>query len=255
MKLYIPLSLLVGLFIFLKLTSLGVRVSDTNVYFYTAYEMLQGKSLYKDIFFTNFPLFMYISSLYITLTGGNIYLYYFTAVIEVAVTATIIHLIVRDKTEKVLPSTLASSIYLFSYLILATSDHQTGVFLGSVFAVLSYYFYTKKKYFLTGGFVALMILTKAYFLPVALSYFFILPLSLRSFKKPLVQFLLGGAVIGSIILLPTLLTSFSEFYRDIVEYSLIRPQGISKTAIFTALLQREFLFVLLWGISIFLIKK
>ena len=119
MKLYIPLSLLVGLFIFLKLTSLGVRVSDTNVYFYTAYEMLQGKSLYKDIFFTNFPLFMYISSLYITLTGGNIYLYYFTAVIEVAVTATIIHLIVRDKTEKVLPSTLASSIYLFSYLILA----------------------------------------------------------------------------------------------------------------------------------------
>ena len=103
--------------------------------------------------------------------------------------------------------------------------------------------------------MALMILTKAYFLPVALSYFFILPLSLRSFKKPLVQFLLGGAVIGSIILLPTLLTSFSEFYRDIVEYSLIRPQGISKTAIFTALLQREFLFVLLWGISIFLIKK
>ena len=53
MKRYFPLFIITSIFLLLKLTNLGIRMSDTNIYFYTAYELLQGKILYKDIFFTN----------------------------------------------------------------------------------------------------------------------------------------------------------------------------------------------------------
>src|SRR5689334_17247630 len=130
-----------SLFFFIKIIDIGVRFSDTNIYFYTAYEVLQGKLLYKDIFFTNLPLFMYISALYHFISGGSIHFYYFTAVLESIITGFLIFLIVSRQTKDKLIATLSSAIYLFSYIVLATSDHQSGVFLASLFAVLSYFFF------------------------------------------------------------------------------------------------------------------
>ena len=244
-----------SLFFLLKITDLGVRFSDTNIYFYTAYEVLQGKLLYKDIFFTNLPLFMYISALYHIISGGSIHFYYFTAVLESIITGFLIFLIVSRQTKDWLIATFSSAVYLFSYIVLATSDHQSGVFLASLFAVLSYFFFAKKQYFITGIFVSCMLLTKAYFLPVLLSYFFVLPLHITSLKTPVLKFMLGLAAASIVILLPTILFSFQDFFKDIILYSLIRPQGVSKALIFNALLTREFLLFALGITSIFFFKK
>lgn len=255
MKRYLPFLIPVIAFLLIKLTALGVRFSDTNIYFYTAYQVLQGKLLYKDIFFTNFPLFIYISSIYHLLSGGNIYFYYFTAALESIGTAFLIYLLTLKESKKVLIATVCSAAYLFSYLVLATSDHQTGVFLASFFATLSYYFYSKKHYFFTGALVACAILTKAYFLPVFIAYLFVLPLRPISLKTPVLRFFLGLGVTTVLILSPTLFGSFPSFYKDIVTYSLIRPQGVSKMLIFNALLTREFFLLSLSALSLFFIKK
>jgi hypothetical protein len=252
---FYPFFIPAVIFLFLKITSLGIRFSDTNIYFYTAYKVLQGKVLYKDIFFTNFPLFIYISSLYHMISGGNLLFYYFTSSLEITATAFLIYILALRKTKETIISIMSASLYFFSYLVLATSDHQTGVFIGAFFAVLSYFFYERKRFLLSGIIVGCMLLTKAYFLPVLLAYLISFPLVSPKWKREVLPFLLGVVITSIIILFPTLLLARQEFYNDIVKYSLIRPQGVSKLLIFNAVIRREFLLFIIFIISLFAIKK
>src|SRR3989338_5346813 len=148
MKKFLPYFLLALPFFLLKLTNIGIWLSDTNIYFYTGYQLLQGKVLYRDIFFTNFPLLPYISSLYFLLTAGNLPLFFFTASIEAIFVGFMIYIIVLKENNSKLLALLASSVYLYSFIVLTTSNHQTGVFIASLFAVLSYLFFIKQKLFL-----------------------------------------------------------------------------------------------------------
>lgn len=257
MNKYLPFLLIAICFLLLKISNLGIRLSDTNIYFYTGYQLLQGKVLYKDVFFTNFPLFPYISSLYSLLTGGSLLAYYFTAVIEAVITGFIVYVITLKQYKNMLLSSVCSTLYLFSFMLLSTTDHQSGVFIASLFAVTSYYFYTEKKYLLTGIFIALTLLTKAYFLPIFLTYIVMLlferhhkegesrsfisqfSTSLRSART--IKFILGFLATTLIVLLPTFLFARQDFIRDVFEYSLTRSEGIPKFRIFWFFLTHDLL--------------
>lgn len=280
MKKYFPYFILALPFFLLKLTNLGIWLSDTNIYFYTGYKLLQGKILYKDIFFTNFPLFPYISALYFFLTNGNLPLFFFTAVVEVIITGFFIYKIVLDQEKNKIVALLSSAIYLYSFIVLATSDHQSGVFLGGLFAVTSYYFFTKQKLFLSGVFIACALLTKAYFLPIALALFIALfisrtkkvnnvtmkqsnnwiisslPASRQGGQARTVSlFLFGSFTAALIILLPSLLLAPHDLFRDVITYSLTRSQGIPKGNIAGFFLTHDTLFVVLLFWNIVMIRK
>lgn len=270
MKKYLPIIILISCFLLLKLSTLGIRISDTNVYFYTAYDLLRGRLLYKDVFFTNFPLFPYISSLYLLISGKQLLFYYSTAALESAATGFLIYLIVLKQTKKQLLGTVSAALYLFSFILLATTDHQTGVFLASLFAVASYYFFTEKKLLLTGIFIALALMTKAYFLPIFLTYAVLAgkegwerkgsrgegikktpvisrseatrnpgiprlwrgsPRATHFIRNDMVLFLIGFTATVGVILLPTFLFARQDFFRDVFAYSLTRSQGLSKVNI------------------------
>ncbi len=253
MNRYLPFLLLAACFLLLKLSNLGIRLSDKNIYFYTGLQLLKGNMLYKDVFFTNFPLFPYVSSLYVLLSFKQLPLFFFTAVIEASLVGFLLYSIILKQTKHMLTATLSAMVYLFSFMILSTTDHQTGVFLASVFAVASYYFYTEKKYLLTGICVALALLTKAYFLPVFLTYIFVLLFkqnrgedseknvrnpersdgslgnrSLVSTQNDRLGFFIGFTVTLLLVLLPSLFFAPSDFFHNVFEYSLTRSQGIGK---------------------------
>jgi uncharacterized membrane protein len=213
----------------IKLTTFGVHLSDTNVYFYTAYQMIHGKILYKDIFFTDFPLFPYISSLYFLVTNGNIQAFYLTSVIETIVGSFLIFYFSFSKTKSYLIATLSQIIYLFSFIILSTTDHQTGVFIGSVFLTASFIFFDKKRFVWAGIFIAFALLIKAYFLAILISY--ILYLILKKQYKDTLTFIIAGAVTGLVVLLPSLFFAFQELFHDVFLYSLTRGQGVSKMGV------------------------
>ena len=243
-KKYLPIFILIFVFFIFKLTNLGIRLSDTNIYFYTGYQILQGKILYKDIFFTNFPLLPYLSSLYYLLTAGNLKLFFLTATIEVSVIAFLIYFMVYKKHKDAFLALTSSALYLFSFIILSTSDHQTGVFFASIVSVLSYYFYINKRYVLTGVFIALALLTKVYFIPILLAYLAIFIWEKKI--KNLQWFLIGGVIASLLILLPTLIFAFPDFIKDVFEYSLTRSQGIEKSSIVWFFITHDFpLFALL----------
>lgn len=247
MKRYLPFLIPAFVFLFIKVSSSGIRLSDTNIYFYTGYQIIQGKILYKDIFFTNFPFLPYLSAVYFFILRGDLTAFFFTAVIETLAVGFVIYLIVLKKTKDILQSTLSAALYLFSFIILSTSDHQSGVFAASLFVVLSYFFYLKKRFLLTGVFLALALMTKAYFLPIFFA--FIVFLFLKSFKKNRNSILyFGGGFFTTIlvILLPSLLLARGDFFKDVFLYSLTRSQGLSKSEIFWFFITHDIiLFVLL----------
>ncbi|CAN5148862.1 hypothetical protein BH11PAT1_BH11PAT1_0570 [soil metagenome] len=252
MKQYWPLIIIITLFLLLKLSSLGIRMSDTNIYFYTAYQMLQGKVLYKDIFFTNFPLLPYVSVCYYFFFGKSLTAYFFTSCLEASAVAGILYYLAINKTKSLLIATLTAMVYLFSFIVLSTSDHQTGVFLASLFALLSYFFFEKKHYVLTGCFVALALLTKAYFLPILASYGVFLLIRQR---KTFLPFCLGLIVTSGIILLPILIFARNDFFKDVFLYSLTRSQGLSKTNILWFFATHDILFFVMFMTALTQIKK
>lgn len=240
-------------FLLLKITNLGIRLSDTNIYFNIAYRITHGQLPYKDFFFANFPIFAYISSFYFLIIGGNINLFYFTSIVEALVVALFIYKISFEKTKSYLISLTSCLFYIYSFIILSTSDHQTGVFSASLFAVLAYYFFQRKKIFICGIFVGLSFLTKAYFIPILLSFIFYLLLK-RKWKE-LKLFSFGLTTIGIIVLTPFLIFAQEQFLSNIFGFSLTRPAGVSKIDISWFFILKDFLLFILLIFNLINIKK
>jgi hypothetical protein len=253
MKKIIPLLFLIIIFLALKATNNEIRLSDTNIYFNIAYQITHGKILYKDIFFSNFPLFSYVSSFYYFLTAGNIGLFYFTSSIEVVIITSLIYFITYRKTRSNVVSITSSSLYALSFMVLSTSDHQTGVFSASLFAVLSYFLMQERKYIMSGIFIAAALLTKAYFFPIFLSFF--LYIAIKKSWQNLLKFGASFALTALIILLPSLIQAPRQLISDIFGFSLTRPAGISKTNIVWFFIVRDFPFFILLLFNIVNFRK
>ncbi|HVZ59113.1 MAG TPA: hypothetical protein VG935_05160 [Patescibacteria group bacterium] len=252
LKLWLPFMLIAGVFLAIKLHSLSIRASDTNIYWYTAKEILEGKTLYKDIFFTNFPIIPYVASLYYLLSGGNLLFYYFTAALESVTTGAILYWIVVKQSSSQLLAGCTAMLYLFSFMLLSTSDHQTGVFLAALFVIASYASFFQKKYILMGVLTALALLTKAYTLPLLLTYIVILFLENR---KALGKFLVAFSTSTFVVLLPSFLFAGKDLWHDVFAYSLTRSQGVSKIGIVWFALQHDFLLVGLLFLAIIMLKR
>jgi predicted membrane-bound dolichyl-phosphate-mannose-protein mannosyltransferase len=236
-KILFPFLLIIS-FLIMKFSNNGIRLSDTNTYFNIAYQMSHGKILYKDIFFSNFPFFSYLSYFYYFLSGKNINLFYFTSEIEVALITLLIYFISYRKTKDYIVSITASLLYILSFMVLSTSDHQTGVFTACLFAVLSYYFLQEKKFIISGIFIALSVSTKAYFLPVFLSIFTFI--ALKKKWSDLFKLCLAGVITGIITLLPALIQAPKQLISDIFGFSLTRPVGLVKTDILWFFINERF---------------
>lgn len=237
----ILLSSSLSLFI-IKASNLGIRLSDTNIYFYTAYQLLKGKVLYKDIFFTNLPVFPYLATVYFFLAGKNIVLFYLTSTLEVLITGFLIYKILKRNFNEEIIAAFGTLIYIFSFIVLSTTDHQTGVFAASFFSVLSYFFLTRKKNLLSGVSLGISLCIKAYFLPIILS--FILYVVFKERNK-IFKFLAGFLGSVSLIVLPFFIAAQKEFVSAIFSYSLGRPAGLSKLEIINFFINHDpFLFIL-----------
>ncbi len=157
---------------------------------------------------------------------------------------TLIYLTVFKKTKDYIVSITSAALYIFSFAVLSTSDHQTGIFTASLFAVLSYFFLQKEKMFLAGASIALSFLTKAYFVPILISIYLYIVLKRR--WQNISKFSIGFFLTAIFLLLPFLLLAPKEFFSDIFGFSLTRPTGLLKANIAWFFITKDFpLFILL----------
>lgn len=239
---FILLALSILLFVLVKLPNLSVRLSDTNPYFYIGYKLLHQQLLYKEIFFANLPLFPYISSIYYLMTLGDIKMFYATALLEVMVINFLIYFVVYTKTKNYIISAISSLLYMFSSTVLVTSDHQAGLFTASIFILLSYIFLEKKKFLISGLFASLSLLTKAYFLPIIVS--FAIYLFIRKEYKHFFRFLAGFIFLTALILLPFLIFARKEFIASLL-FSMTREGGVKQDIIWSFIRNDFILFFVL----------
>jgi len=253
MKKIIPLLFLIFFFLIIKVADNGIRLSDTNSYFNVAYQISHGKILYKDIIFSNFPFFSYVASLYYFLSGKSIEIFYFTSSVEIAIIISLIHLITYRKTKNYIISITSSILYALSFMVLSTSDHQTGVFTACLFAILGFFFLQERKIIISGIFISIAIFTKAYFLPIFLSFF--IYIAIKKEWKNLLKFVASFAATGLIILLPFLIQAPQQLISDIFGFSLTRPAGLPKINIVWFFITKDLPLFILLLFNIFNIRK
>jgi hypothetical protein len=236
-----------------KYVHAGIRLSDTNLYYAMGEAVLHGKFLYKDIFFTNLPLFPYISAFYTILSGKNLIFYYLTGSLEAIVCYLLIFIIGYIKTRDFVISFFGAILFLFSFTILYISDSQTGVLTASLFLLLGYVYIEQGKRYVTGGiFLALCLLTKAYFAPVVAA-FFIAPLLAKSVKS-VIKMVTGFSFAFAFIAGPYLITFPSEIITQL-SYAGMRSVGFPKLELLKYVATFDFVLLCVFAASFIVWKK
>lgn len=138
-------------------------------------------------------------------------------------------------------------------MVLSTSDHQTGVFTASLFAVLSYFFLQERKIIAAGVFIAFSVFTKAYFIPILLSFFAYI--TIKKEWKNLLKFGISLTITALLILLPFLIQAPKQLISDIFGFSLTRPIGLSKINIMWFFITRDLPFFIILLFNIFNIRR
>lgn len=180
-----------AIFLIIKLSSLAYKFSDENTYFYMAKLVTEGILPYRDFFFASPPLQVFLMTPPILLIGEQVLLLKLIPIFATAVTSYLIYLIAERQFGS-REALIASALYLFSFLVLTTTDHSTGVHLSSLFITAMLYFVYKDRPLTAGLMGSLSLLTRLYAIfPVAGITAYLLFLD----RKRSLKFLLGSAVL------------------------------------------------------------
>lgn len=251
----IPLIILgcLSLFYLLFQTEMtrSFEITDANNYLYIAHLIDQGKILYKDIFLDNFPLATYTAWFYHKITFGSVQGFFFTGSIEGLAIVCLLYYILLKKTKNSYAALLGALTFFSSFVFIRTTTSQTGIYTAILFFTISYLFFEKKKFVISGVFVALAILTKAYLLPMGVALFITL---FFEHRKELWKFILGGVAAGLVVMLPTIFFALPQFISQTFHYGLVRAITESKLYILVYFLSFDFL-IAFWVVAAWFLRK
>lgn len=241
-------------FLFIQFINQKVILSDTGIYLYIGQKILSGQILYKDLFFDNLPLFPYISAIYLLIFNGSILAFFYTSALECAGISYLIFKIVLKKYNNFYYAYSAVLLFLFSGYTLLISRFQIGITTATLFIILSYYLLLQKKGIWAGIFMAICVLTKIYFLPIAFAITIWAFLDLD--KKVFYKYVVAGAITSIIIFAPFIYLAPNQVFDNIIKFNLItRSTGTGKWGALGLLLKSDLLLLLLSSILVFIKKE
>lgn len=148
-------------FLILKLLTLKFKFSDGYTYMYMGKLILEGQISYKDFFFASPPLQPYIFSFFEIFTKENFLILKLIPILATIGSSFFIYLLMKKKFGEWQGIT-ASVLYLFSFLVLVTTDYSTGIHLTTFFILGMIYFVEEDKPLIAGIFGSLAMLTRLY---------------------------------------------------------------------------------------------
>ncbi len=245
-KVFVFLSILI--FLTYKLTSLEYRFGDQNAYFYMARAILEGNIPYRDFILADPPLLVYLLSITKKIIGDNVLLFSALPPLFDVLSSFILYIYLTRK--KISFSFLAPAIYLFSFLILSTSDYVTGLHL--VLFLINLALLYEKKPKVAGIFWGLATLIKLYSIPGFMIFF------IWSFKnknrKYFLKLLISYCLTGLAVMLPFLLISPEHVIDQIIVHQFNRPAGIAKLNVFYFFFIQDFPLII-FGVTGLIWKK
>ncbi len=237
------------IFYLVKAGGFSYRFGDGNAYFYMAEQILSGFLPYRDFLIADPPLLILLLAGIKSVIGSNIILFQAVPIVLETMTALVIYLEVK----KSLPNyaKFFPVLYLFSFLILATTDYLTGLHFVTLLIALAYYF--RKNPYLSGFFWGLATLIKLYVIPGFLGWLLWLKLSgqIKNIRKTILAYI----TTGTFFMLPFLFIAPKTVINYIIIHQFNRPIGLSKINIFRFFVLHDFTLLLLTTASLVLTKN
>jgi len=230
-----------AVYLFFKLKNLTFHFGDGNAYLYMADIFWKGSLPYRDYFLADPPFLVIFLTALSKFFGKHLLLFQLVPIFFEIGSAILIYLILKRFKSPL--AFLGSIFYLFSFSILATSDYLTGVQVVVFLILAAILAWLKNKFFWSGLFWSLAILTKLYAL-AGFSGFLVFLFWKKGELKKTASFFLGGLLGLGLFLGPFLVISFKSVWQYLVMHQLNRPAGISKGSIFSFYLKREWFFIL-----------
>lgn len=245
----IVILLTIATFYLIKSSGYFYRFGDGNAYFYMAQQILRGDLPYRDFLIADPPLLIFLLAGIKLIIGSNILLFQAVPIFLETITAIIIYL----ETKKKLPqyAKFFPAFYLFSFLILSTTDYLTGLHFVTLFIALAYYF--RKKPYLSGILWAAATLIKLYVIPGFIGWLIWLKVNkqTKNFQKTVMAYITTGAV----FMLPFLIIAPQTVIDHIIIHQFNRPSGLSKLNIFKFFILHDLNLLFLGGLTLFITKK
>jgi hypothetical protein len=149
------------LFLIIKISQLRFKFSDGYTYMYMGKLILEGLIPYKDFFFASPPFQSYLMAFAMIFINKNFILLKLIPIFFTLGSAFFIYSFMKKKfSDK--QGLVASTLFLFSYLILLTTDYSTGIHITTFFILGMIYFLEFNKPIIAGIFASLAMLTRLY---------------------------------------------------------------------------------------------
>lgn len=226
----------------------GLHFTDANNYIFISDLVQHGKVLYRDIHLDNFPLMMYLSIFYKTITFGSMQWFNMTVTVEKIAIAVLLYAIALRFWKKESTAFLVSMTFFFSYTAIANT-FQLGFYTTILLILLAYYFTLDKRFILAGICAACAVLIKAHSVFPVFGLFISLA---YQYKWKSIQFVVAGLVTTLVVMLPTIVLALPQFIDQTFGYGLVRMALESKNEFYIMFAQYDFLIfiLLLWNLTL-----
>ncbi len=234
------------LFLIIKISEICFRFSDGNIYFYMGKLILQGQLPYQNFFFASPPMQILVIAGFLSLFGAKVILLKIIPILACIISSTLIFTIIKKKFNS-LWALISATLYLFSFVVLTTTDYSTGIHLTTLFIVLSCYLIYKEKYFLGGIIASLSLLTRLY---AAFAVLGIMIFLLIKNRKAFLNFILGIIIIFIPVNLLLILLFKGNYLNSVFLYHLLKSEGIPKLTILKFFLKWDFILISLSALAL-----
>lgn len=237
-----------AVFLAIKISAADYSISDENTYYKMGQLVAHGQVPYKDFFFAHTPLQVYVYGAVFGLFGFSLLLLKMISALSMTAAAAFIFLIAKERLNARIAAA-ASALFLFSYGTLLFSNFPTGAELAIPFVTAAFYFFLKKRHFITGIFIG--IAAGTYQLSALAAAAFIAAALIGRDRKAAIRMLAGFGAAMAAIALPFLLVAKWEFGRQTLLYHFQKPgEEISKGAILLRIVKTNALLFILAALAI-----
>jgi len=246
------LLFLLTIFIFLviKIPQIDFRYGDENIYFYMGQLITHGFLPYQDFFFASPPFEILFNAFLILIFGFNIFVLKIVPLISVVGVAVILYVLLRYW-KKTFAGLMAVIFYLFSFLILTTSDYSSGVQLTVFLFLLTIYFLEKDKPLLAALISVLTMLTRLYALPILLAVFIYYFVTKRRSSKIFASL---ATILFLIVNLFLWLVFKNNYLSDVYLYHFLKFEELDRSLVWNFFLRWDFVLIVFGILAIFIVK-
>lgn len=251
-KINLIIILIFIVFFAIKIPQIDFRYGDENIYFQMGNLITQGQLPYQDFFLASPPLQILLIALIIFIFGFNIYLLKIIPLLCIAGSAFFIYKILACQKQKI-AGILSVILYLFSFLILTTSDYFSGAHLTIFLCLFSIYLLLKNKPAWSGLLSALALLARFYAAPIILAIIIFILLN-KNKRKHFWKFILSSGSIFIGINLILYLIFKENYIQDVFIYNLLKTEVQSKMSVFKFFLEWDWPLLILASLSLLINK-